>query len=560
MTDFQTDAHRRVADAFDRVEALTGNPVFISIADRAETIQNINPDLPLAGLTMAVKDNIDVAGLPTTAGCPSFAYTPNKSATVVDRLVNAGVSILGKTNMDQFATGLVGTRSPHGTPVNPTYPDLVPGGSSSGSAVAVASGLVDVALGTDTAGSGRVPAAHNRIVGLKPTKGRLPATGVVPAVQSLDCVSIFSQTVADAWKVLAVAEGHDPEDIFSRPVEPPPVIAPRLRVGVASQPEFDSPVDAAAWVETVEQILEDDSVDVVDVDIDPLVQAGELLYGGPWVAERYVAVGDFLETKPADADPVVSDIILASASLSAVDVFKAEYRLEQFKRTASEIWNAVDVLVVPTIPGVASVAEVDADPVGRNSRLGRYTNWVNLLDQCAVAVPGADRRDGLPFGVTVLGPAWADPSIAKFAATFSKGESVTIQSGSSEDWTEIVVVGAHLSGMPLNWQLKSLGGELVSETMTAPAYRLFALPGGPIKKPGLVHVGDDGSAIEVETWRIPTTTVGRFLEQIPAPLGLGTIELEDGSTTNGFICEPRGVDSATDVTSFGGWRAYIASL
>jgi allophanate hydrolase len=549
-----SDAGDRVGAAFDRVESLDDPAVFLAIADRATALDRLDPELPLAGLTFAVKDNIDVAGLPTTAACPSFATMAAGSAAVVERLEAAGGTCVGKTNLDQFATGLVGTRSPFGMPRNPIDAALVPGGSSSGSAVAVARGTVDVALGTDTAGSGRVPAAQCRIVGIKPTKGRLSTRGVVPAVRSIDCVSVFARSVSEAWRVVRATEGFDPADPLSRRSPGPPPVPPRWRIGIPAEVDLDGPLDREAWESTVARLGL--LGDVVPVDVSAMVTAGELLYGGPWVAERSAAVGAFLDTDPPDADPVVASIIGAGRTPSAIDAYRGAYELAALARRAEAVWDVVDVLCVPTTPGPATVAEVALDPVGRNNRLGRYTNWVNLLDQCAVAVPGADRSDGWPTGLTVLAPAWCDELVVRLAAQFC-GEDPP--DDTSAGHLDLVVVGAHLEGQPLNGQLTDLGARLVARTRTAADYRLLALADTIPPKPGLVRVPGGGGPIEVEVWRLPIAAVGAFLRQVPAPLALGTVELEDCSQVKGFVCEPRALDGARDITSFGGWRAFLAS-
>lgn len=526
-------------------------------SDRLSGAGTVAVDGPLAGWTFAVKDNIDVAGLPTTAACPSYAYVPDASARVVHRLEDAGATCIGKTNMDQFATGLVGTRTPHGPPPNAVDPTLVPGGSSSGSAVAVALGVVDVALGTDTAGSGRVPAAHNRIVGLKPTRGRLPTLGVVPAVRSLDCVSVFARTVADAWAAFEALDGPDAEDPWSRPTQPVPVVGPTLRVGVARAPDLDGELDRRAWDASMSRLAALDQVVVEEVDIGALVEVGNELYEGAWVAERHAAVGTFLETHPPDADRTVSAIVLGGAGHSAVDAHEARYRLAEARLVSHRMWQGIDVLAVPTTPGPATLAEVAADPVGRNSRLGTYTNWVNLLDQCAISVPGADRPDGLPFGVTLLGPAFADPTVARLAARL-EGErpSAPLDRAASAGWLDLAVVGAHLGGQPLHHQLTDRSARFVASARTARQYRLLAMSTSPAK-PALVHVGEGGHDVEVEVWRLPIAEVGEFLRGVPPPLALGTIELEDGRSVHGFVAEARAAEGAVDISDFGGWRAWL---
>ncbi len=554
-------ARQTIEDTFDRIDVArrdVDDAIFIAVADRDRTLASVDGEGPLAGLTFAVKDNIDVAGMATTAGCPSFGFQPAVSATVVARLTGAGATCVAKTNLDQFATGLVGTRSPYGIPINPVDARLVPGGSSSGSAVAVARGLVDFALGTDTAGSGRVPALHNRIVGLKPTRGLLSTAGVVPAVRSIDCVSIFARDISTAWSALEQARGFDASDPFSRRAPTPPPPSPLLRVAVPSVVDLDTDLDRAAWEEALAS-LRNLAIEVCELDISFLCDAGDLLYGGPWVAERLAAVGDFLRTEPVDADPTVARIILGGDEFAAIDAYRAQYQLAHYKQRADALWHDIDVLLVPTAPGLATLDEVAADPVGRNTRLGRYTNWVNLLDQCAIAVPGPDRTDGLPFGVTVIGPAGADATIASLAADLVGEHLSAAVTEAATGWLDIAVVGAHLTGQPLNWQLTDPGARLVTSTVTAASYRLYALANSQPPKPGLVHVDDGGAAIEIEIWRMPRDAVGGLLARIPAPLGLGTLQLADGRTVHGFIAEPRAIEGADDITHFGGWRAYLAS-
>lgn len=555
------DPAERVAHAFDEVDAVDDPSIFIRTSDRHLALAAIDPDLPLAGVTFAVKNSIDVAGFPTTAGCPSYAFDPSESAPVVQRLIDAGATCIGVTNLDQFATGLVGTRSPYGVPRNAIDPRLVPGGSSSGSAVAVARGLVDFSLGTDTAGSGRVPAAHNRIVGIKPTRGHISTRGVVPAVRSLDCVSVFGATVSMATLGYDACAGFDPLDAMSRRPGPVPMVPPTLRVGLPRRVELATSADEEAWHSSVEQLAALEYVEIVEVEIDDLIEAGNMLYDGPWVAERYAAVGRFLETGPADANPTVASTITGAKGRTAVEAYEAHYRLGELRRRSDQTWDRVDVLMVPTTPGVATLAEVRADPVGRNSALGTYTNWVNLLDQCAVAVPGVDRDDGWPFGVTFLAPAWADDTILDLSARYT-GETLDPNPFANRGGIDIVVVGAHLEGQPLNWQLTEHGGHLVRSARTTSNYRLYALGGPGLAKPALVRVDDDDepgvAAIEVEVWRLPASEVGAFTQYIPAPLGLGRVHLDDGTAPTGFIAEAAAMKGATDITTYGGWRSYLS--
>lgn len=557
------DPAERVTAAFDAIEALDDSAIFISTCDRNAALGALDSELPLAGLTFVAKNNIDVHGLVTTAGCPSFAYDPAFSAPAVQRLIDAGATCLGATNLDQFATGLVGTRSPYGVPRNAVDDRLVPGGSSSGSAVAVARSIADFGLGTDTAGSGRVPAAQNRIVGLKPTRGRVPTRGVVPAVRSLDCVSIFGRSVAAASLGLDVVGGWDPDDPWSRPQGSTPLVMPTITIGIPNEVALQSDVDGLAWSQSVERLASLPFIEVVDIDLDPFVEAGMLLYEGPWVAERYAAVGHFLDQQPIDADPTVAAIIGSAKTRTAVEAYEANYRLAELRRVADMAWSAVDVIMMPTTPGIATLDEVAADPVGRNSALGRYTNFVNLLDQAAIAVPGSDRPDGLPFGVTFLGQAWSEETLIDVADRFTGQLQDTPGPFGGSGGIDIVVVGAHLEGQPLNWQLTSHGGRFVRRANTTSNHRLYALGGPGVAKPALICVdpADPGAAsIEVEVWRLPATSIGVFSQYIPAPLGLGRVALDDGSMPTGFIAEPSARLDASDITRFGGWRAYLASL
>jgi allophanate hydrolase len=494
---------------------------------------------PLAGMRFALKDNIDYAGVPTTAACPEFAYTPERSATVVENLEAAGALAVGKTNMDQFATGLVGVRSPYGACASVFHPEYIAGGSSSGSAVAVAKGEVEFALGTDTAGSGRVPAAFNNLVGLKPTRGVIPARGVVPACASLDCVSLFTRDVMTAKRVLGV---------LAECGTLPAWAAGRFRFGAprAEQLEFFGDEEAAALFAEAVRRMEFAGGARVEIDYAPFAATAQLLYGGPWVAERYAAVGDFLERHPQAGHKVVREIILGGRKYSAVDVFRAMSKLESLRAETLRTWADIDVLLLPTTGTIYRIAEVEADPVRLNTNLGYYTNFVNLLDLAAVAIPAGFRHNGLPFGVSLIGPAGSDWGLLELAGRLEEAR--------------VVVVGAHLSGMPLNGQLRERGARLLEKTKTAADYRLYALANTTPPKPGLVREpGFAGPGIEVEVWGMPLEKLGSFLALIPPPLGLGTIVLEDGSTATGFICEPAGIAGTAEITRFGGWRNYLAN-
>jgi len=516
----------------------------------------------LRGVTFAIKDNIDLEGVPTTAGCREYTYTPAVSSPVVQRLLAAGAVPLGKTNLDQFATGLVGVRSPYGVPANPYGAEYIPGGSSSGSAVSVAAGLCDFALGTDTAGSGRVPASFNNLVGLKPTKGLLSTCGVVPACRSLDCVSIFTRTVAAAAEVLAVASAHDPEDPFSRGAQPPlqdETWPPRIGVPRADQLEFFGNTEAAKLFAAAVARWRALGATIVGIDYAPFAAAARLLYEGPWVAERYAAIKEFIEKQPDALYPVTRKIIEGAKALSATQVFESSYRLAELRRQSEATWTAIDALLTPTAGTIYKVAEVEAEPIRLNSNLGYYTNHMNLLDLCGLAVPAGFLPGGMPWGVTLSAPAFCDDRLLRLGARFLNEAAPKRALAAAAPLVRVAVCGAHLSGLPLNGQLTRLGAVLVKATQTAPQYRLYALPGTTPPKPGLVRVAEQGAAIAVEVWELPAAAYGHFVAAIPAPLGIGTVALEDGSSVQSFLCEAVAVTGAKDVTAFGGWRAYLTS-
>ncbi|SOD79505.1 allophanate hydrolase [Streptomyces sp. 1222.2] len=542
----------RVRTAYARIEAVDRPEIWIGLRPQAEVEAEARTldarlatgiPLPLAGRLVAVKGNIDVHGLPTTAGCPAYAYTPDADAPVVARLRAAGALVLGTTNLDQFATGLVGTRSPHGAVRNAHDPSRISGGSSSGSAVAVALGIVDFALGTDTAGSGRVPAAFNGIVGLKPTRGLVPTTGVVPACASIDCVTVFARTLPEAEQ--ALAHMASPPDRVLPPLaqrSPGPwrvAVPPREQLG-----ELDE-----GWTEAYESAvtrLRAAGADVRPLDLTPFTEAAAMLYQGAFVAERYTAVGGFVDKALADGvdslDPTVAGIITRARDIPAHQLFADQDRLSTLRARALAELGDADALLLPTAPGHPTLAEVAADPLGANARLGRFTNSTNLFDLAAVAVP-AGEVNGLPFGVMLIGPAFTDARLAGVAALL-------------QPEARLAVVGAHLSGQPLNTQLLSLGAQLERTTTTAPVYRLHALRTTP-PKPGLVHVGEGGAAVETEIWRLPAAGLGRLLTALPRPMALGTVELSDGTRAPGFLCEPTALRDAEDITEYGGWRSYL---
>jgi allophanate hydrolase len=571
-----------IAQCYARIRAHADPAVFITLRDEVEARAEARaltaggPERPLLGVPVAVKDNIDVKGLPTTAACPAFAYQPGADAVAVARLRAAGAIVVGKTNLDQFATGLVGVRSPYGVPRNAIDATLIPGGSSSGSAVAVAAGLVPLALGTDTAGSGRVPAGLNNIVGLKPSLGLVSTRGVVPACRTLDCVSVFSLTVDDATRALAAMAGFDPADPYSRrralaPTGPMPSAA-RLGVPPAGQRVFFGDKQAAQAYDDALARLRRLGVTIVEIDIEPFYETARLLYEGPWLAERYLAVAALLASSPDAIHPVTRAIIQEGARPTAVDAFKAFYRLEELRRARDEIFSAIDALVLPTMPSVYTVEQVQADPIQLNSRLGTYTNFVNLLDLCGLAVPAAMRADGAPAGVTLLAPAGHDAMLAAIGRVFHADTALPLgatgrtQPALADVATTLrggeialAVVGAHLSGMPLNGELRALDARLMMQTTTTADYRLFALAGTVLPKPGMLRVADgEGAAIAVEVWALTAQAFGRFVAAVPPPLSIGTVRLADGAAAKGFLVEATAVESARDISSFGGWRAFVA--
>jgi allophanate hydrolase len=530
---------------------------------------------PLAGLTFAIKDNIDVAGIPTTAGCPAFAYEPAQSATVVHKLLAAGARLAGKTNLDQFACGLNGTRSPFGAVPNAFDPLYISGGSSSGSAYVVATGQVDFALGTDTAGSGRVPAGLNNIVGLKPSKGLISARGVVPAAQSVDCVSIFARTVGVAARVLQAAMGHDAADPFSRTLAMrSSPFEKQFRFGVPNKLQFVGDARAeAAFAEAVQRLRDLGGTPVV-IDYAPLAEAAALLYESALVAERYTAIRSFFDAHESEVIEPVRAIIASGKRYMAADLYEAQAQLQALAQQAAPMWRGIDVLLVPTAPTHYTIAQMHEDPVGLNRNLGAYTNFVNLLDYAALSVPSSLRPDGLPFGITLIGPCGSDWQLAELGQRYHHATGLT-QGATGEPLpppspiagiaplprVRVAVVGAHLSGMPLNTQLTERGATLLCTAETAPVYRFFALPGTVPPKPGLLRVAPGtGARIALEIWDMPVEHYGSFVALVPAPLAIGTLQLADGSSVQGFVCEAQATSGAQDISHFGGWRAYIASL
>ena len=558
-------------------------PRDILLARAAELERHGPAGLPLYGIPFALKDNIDLGGHPTTAGCPEYSYLPEASAPVVQALLDAGAIAIGKTNLDQFATGLVGTRSPYGACGNAFNPKYVSGGSSAGSAVAVAAGLASFALGTDTAGSGRVPAAFNNLIGLKPTCGLLSTRGVVPACRSLDCISIFSLTGVDAATVLSVAEGYDAVDAYSR-VSPAaagglPEALAQCRLGVprAGQLEFFGNADAARLFAAAVETLARRGATVIEIDLAPFLEAARLLYDGPWVAERFVALRDFLKARPDAMFPVTKQIVAGGAQPSAADFFSAQYRLKDLIRRAEPILAQVDMIITPTAGTIYTIEEVNADPIRLNSNLGVYTNFMNLMDLAAIAVPAGFLPNGLPFGVTLFAGAFSDAGLCRLGAEAQRalvermgatgidlppegGRPVEASSTKTPSAIRVAVCGAHMSGLPLNHQLTERGAVLERRSRTASHYRLFALTEFAPPRPGLLRCADgetSGAAIEVEIWRVPVEAFGSFVDGIPAPLGIGTLELDDGEALRGFLCESYALTGAEEITALGSWRKFV---
>jgi allophanate hydrolase len=567
-----------VARSFARIRAHDDPAIFITLRDEAEVIadaraleQGGDKTLPLYGIPVSIKDNIDVKGMATTAACPAYSYRAHRDAAAVARLREAGALIVGKTNLDQFATGLVGVRTPYGIGRNLFDPKFIPGGSSTGSALAVAAGLTPIALGTDTAGSGRVPAGFGNIVGLKPSRGIISTAGVVPACRTLDCVSVFALTVDDAVTTLAATAAPDSAE-HPAPAAGPMPEGVRIGVPLPGQRLFFGDRVSESLYDAALARLADLGARIVEIDIEPFYAAARLLYEGPWVAERYLTARALIASSPESLHPVTRQIILAGAHGTAADAFAAFYQLEDLKRVRDHTFHSIDALALPTSPTIYTIEQVLADPIGLNSRLGTYTNFVNLLDMCGLAVPSAMRPDGKPFGVTLLGQAGEDLMLAAIGRRFHAATGLplgalnhpqpplaTEPAGATKGEVPLAVVGAHLSGMPLNGELLAAGARLIERGATAPHYRLYALPGTKPPKPGLLRVKNgDGAAIEIEVWALSESAFGRFVAAVPPPLSIGTLELDGGRGVKGFLVEAEAVEGARDISSFGGWRAFMA--
>ena len=561
----------------EQIKRASPNPIWIHCLSEEELEPYIErleghaqESLPLWGVPFAIKDNIDLAGVPTTAACPAFSYQPEASATVVQRLIDAGAIPLGKTNLDQFATGLNGTRSPYGAVKNAFDGQYISGGSSSGSAVAVALDMVCFALGTDTAGSGRVPAAFNNLVGLKPSLGLVSTHGVVPACRSLDCVTVFANDLETASEVFSVMEGFDALDPYSKPnvdtnvQREQGVRSGPITIGVVKAEQLEFFGDTGyeqAYGAALSKLTKDSELQFVEIDFQPFLEAASLLYSGPWVAERTIACATPLQAYPEKMHPVVRDIVAGGAGFTAQDVFSAQYRLLALKRQCDRILTSVDALLTPTAGALFTQSQLQDEPVLHNTQLGHYTNYMNLLDYAGLAIPAGFTEHGLPFGLTLVGPRCSDRALLSIARRLSSVEPADLKAVGDSRYLDVLVCGAHMQGLPLNWQLTDRGGKFIRSVKTQAAYRLLALPGDGVKRPALVYDAASGVSIGAEIWRLPIASVGSFLRDIPSPLGLGSVFLQDGSCVTGFIAAEGAVDGESrDVSEFGDWRAFLRSL
>ncbi len=573
-----------VKEVFRRIYEIDDEGIFITLLPEQDVLKSVeklgtfHPEgKPLWGIPFAVKDNIDVAGLPTTAACPDYEYMPQANAFVVQKLLDAGALVIGKTNLDQFATGLVGVRTPYPVPKNALDPEIVPGGSSSGSAVAVAHGIVSFALGTDTAGSGRVPAALNNIVGLKPSLGSLSASGVVPACRTLDTISVFAMSVDDAYQAFEVACGYDEADAYSKNISIGSLgeLANSFSVGIPDEKTIDfkgDDVQRENFAASVKQI-QDLGGKIVELDFKPFYDVAAMLYEGAWVAERYAAIEEMLVNKADKIFPVTRQIIEGAEQYSAADAFKGYYKLQSLKRVAAKAMKSVDLLCVPTIPTFYSLVDLENDAISFNSYLGLYTNFVNLMDLCAIAVPTQPRSDNRPGSVTLLAGSGEDGKVASLARQIHQMAGVKlgatghvldalppVKAAVHDDEIVLCAVGAHMSGLPLNHELTGLGGRFLYRAQTAPQYKLYKLAGDLPLRPGLIRQEEGGHSIDLEVWALPKKAFGEFMSAIPHPLGIGTLSLANGENIKGFICEPIALNGATDVSEYGGWRSYLSSL
>lgn len=570
-----------IEQVYARIAEVDDPGIFITLRDKADVLAEVaalgpfNPAKPLWGVPYAVKDNIDVAGTPTTAACPAWEYQASEDAFAVAQLRAAGALVIGKTNLDQFATGLVGVRTPYGVPRNSLDPEIVPGGSSCGSGVAVGQGIVTFSLGTDTAGSGRVPAALNNIVGLKPSLGSWSARGSVPACRSVETISVFALTVEDAYAVYQVGAVYDPEDAYSKRIAAPALAeAPgKLLIGYPDGDSirfFGDNVQAASFADNL-ALMRDAGHDLQPIDFSPLYAIAEMLYQGAWVAERHSVIEELLAKNPEAVLPVTANIIRHAETLSATDAFRGFYRLKELARAAEPALDALDMLCVPTVPTFYTLADLEADPVSPNSIFGTYTNFVNLLDMCALAVPTPTRVDGRPGSVTLIADSGKDALLASVSACLEMAGTRTLgatgwtrperstPAALPDGYTKLAVCGAHMSGLPLNKQLTERGGYLVGPSTSSPYYSFYALSGEGVKRPGMVRTStQQKNGIALEVWALPANSLGSFLVGIPAPLGLGKVELTTGEWVTGFICEVAGTEGGQDITEIADWRRYLA--
>ncbi|MGL4401659.1 MAG: allophanate hydrolase [Luteolibacter sp.] len=553
-----------IGEIWEKIIEWDDPAIFIHLPEKYELlalaaeVEAMPQDLPLWGIPFVVKDNIDVGTWPTTAACPEFSYVPAEDAEVVRLLRAAGAIPIAKGNLDQFATGLVGTRTPYGVARNAIDAEFLPGGSSSGSASAVAAGLCAFSLGTDTAGSGRVPAAFQELIGWKPTRGLLSNRGLVPACRSLDCISVFANTAADALLISKVVGKYDAADAFSRELTHAGAIGKTFRFGVPEVLDFAGDPDTPRLFREAVGRMEALGGIPIEIDLTPFTGAAKLLYEGPWVAERWAAVGEFVEMHGDDVFPVTRKILEDSKGWDAASTFRAQYKLREFARETEEVWKQIDVLLLPTTPRLYTVAENLAEPYGTNATLGRYTNFMNLLDLAAVAMPAGRARSGrAPWGVTIAAPAGWDSVLLELAGKFC-GESITPQASGR---IPLLVCGAHLEGLALHWQLADRGAVLREATKTAPVYRMYAMPaaGSIPPRPALIRDEAAGAAIDVEVWELEPAAFGDFVSKIPGPLGIGKVLLASGEEVPGFIAEPRAIEGAEEITRLGGWRAWLES-
>jgi allophanate hydrolase len=597
-----------VSDILDeslrRINAVS-QKVFIHLADsetlfrEAERLQALmasHPDpwshWPLLGMPFAVKDNLDVAGMPTSAACPALAKKAQQSAVTVQRILNAGGLCLGKTNMDQLATGLVGVRSPYGICHNAFNADYIAGGSSSGSGLAVSLGFCAFALGTDTAGSGRVPAAYGNTVGLKPTRGLLSARGLLPACPSLDCVSIFTLLADDASEVLAVTSAFDSEDPWSRPKPQAtennvtkatsnaakPWQGLRLGIPHPGQLDFSDDKDYAKCYDAAVELAQSLGARCLGYDLGPLLEAAQLLYQGPWIAERYASIAENIAPDSADLLPVLREILSSGSQRNAIEVFRAQQRLQVLRRASEKIFSACDILLLPTVPTLFTLAQIAAEPIKRNSELGRFTNFVNLLDLAAIAVPAAFTAKDLPFGVTLIAPAFQDDALLQLASAWQRATGLGLGAGQWQipepllpaahlktynpnvtvsSMVPLLVFGLHLQGQPLAPEMENLEAIWVGETRTAPGYAMHLIVKGDRRLPGVLRAHGAAGNLLGEIWNVPSPALGSFIQGIKAPLSLGWIELADGGSILGFLTEADAIKESLDITALGGWKAYL---